>query len=117
MPYKDPKVRKHKAAEYSRAHYEKNIEEVKKRAADKKRQLRTQWSTFKSTLKCTRCGEDHPATLDFHHVDPTQKEFAISSLVRNHQYKKALEETKKCLVLCANCHRKHHYQEKKNPAL
>ena len=62
---------------------------------------------IKSELKCERCGFDHPAALDFHHKDPTQKSFGISA--NKHIGKeKVLEEIKKCKVLCANCHRIEH---------
>jgi predicted HNH restriction endonuclease len=36
--------------------------------------------------------------------------------VSNGQFKKAYKEITKCIVLCANCHRIHHHNEK-NPAL
>lgn len=54
--------------------------------------------------KCVRCGfDEHQAALVPHHVDPSKKEFAIGdgnikSLAR------MLEEAKKCILLCQNCH-------------
>jgi hypothetical protein len=112
MPYKDESTRKRKAKEYSRKHYEANQEEVKKRTKDKKALLKEEWYTFKRTLKCTKCGFDHIAALDFHHEDPSKKEHNVNRLISNGQYRKAYEEIKKCIVLCANCHRIHHYEEK-----
>jgi predicted HNH restriction endonuclease len=35
----------------------------------------------------------------------------VHRLVANGTITKAREEIKKCVVLCANCHRKHHYEE------
>jgi NMD protein affecting ribosome stability and mRNA decay len=61
---------------------------------------------LKKGLKCEICGFDHPAALDFHHIDPTQKKFAISP--NRHNKKEVLEEIKKCKVLCSNCHRIEH---------
>ena len=62
---------------------------------------------IKIKLKCKQCGFAHPAALDFHHKDPTQKSFGISA--NKHIDKvKILEEIKKCEVLCANCHRIEH---------
>lgn len=77
-----------------------------------KANLREQWQEYKATLMCTVCSESHPATLDFHHVvrDPTNRK--LGKLLRNGAYKDAYEEIKKCVVLCANCHRKHHHQER-----
>lgn len=59
-------------------------------------------------VSCCECGETHPAMLDFHHTDPTQKDKAISSI---HSKKKIIEEAKKCVVLCSNCHRKLHWDQ------
>jgi hypothetical protein len=53
---------------------------------------------------CAICGfDEHPAALQFHHVDPGQKSFTIRngetrSLARMRQ------EASKCVLLCANCH-------------
>jgi hypothetical protein len=66
---------------------------------------------IKQDLKCIKCGESHPATLDFHHNDPTTKEKSISSM-KDHTKAKILEEIKKCDILCSNCHRIHHYEER-----
>ena len=115
MPYKDKSVKKQKHKEYSREHYLKNQEEVKKRTAEKKKQQRIDWDTFKRTLKCAKCGFSHPAALDFHHTDPTKKDAIVSKFSKDGQYKRAMEEIEKCVVLCSNCHRIHHYEERKNP--
>ena len=44
--------------------------------------------------------------LEFHHIDPNTK----VKYVTPHRvgFEKALEEAKKCMVLCANCHREEH---------
>lgn len=57
--------------------------------------------------RCMRCGYDTcGAALEFHHIDPNQKDFTIS----NERLKliEAIEESKKCVLLCANCHREIH---------
>lgn len=58
--------------------------------------------------KCAICGghfED--CCYDFHHLDPTKKDFAISSCNTNgaRSWLKIRDELKKCAVLCSNCHR------------
>ncbi len=61
--------------------------------------------------KCVKCGYDeHPTVLEFHHLDPNQKDFTISG---NHARKWDLvkEELDKCILLCANCHRLVHAEE------
>ena len=56
---------------------------------------------------CIICGESEKACIDFHHVDPSTKSFSISG--NGYVAKQAvLEELKKCVCLCANCHRKVH---------
>ncbi len=53
---------------------------------------------------CLHCGFDgHPAAFDFHHRDPTQKDFMISSA--NAGWERLKTELDKCDLLCANCHR------------
>ena len=57
------------------------------------------------------CLEDHPACLDFHHKDRSDKEFRIAGSYNTRRRDLLLEEARKCQVLCANCHRKLHYRE------
>jgi len=116
MPYKDKSVRKSKHKEYSRKHYEGNYAKRREELNARRQELKGEWLKYKATLKCTACGFDHIAALDFHHEDPTQKEHNINRLVSDGRFKKAYEEIEKCIVLCANCHRIHHWNEK-NPAL
>jgi hypothetical protein len=112
MPYKDESVKKAYHKEQSHKYYENNKEKIKLRHAIARKKHREEWHTFKCTLKCTKCGFNHPAALDFHHEDPNTKTGNVYFFASGGQYKKAYEEIKKCIVLCANCHRIHHYQEK-----
>ena len=111
MPYKDVNVRKSKQAQYSRKNYEGNYAKRRKELNDRKKELREQWYEFKRTLKCTKCGFDHFAALDFHHEDPSKKEHNVNQLISDGRFAKAYKEVEKCIVLCANCHRIHHYDE------
>lgn len=57
--------------------------------------------------KCCICGFDKfQEALEFHHVNPEEKEFSIGG---SHTITKSLEkqltEMKKCILVCANCHR------------
>jgi hypothetical protein len=74
-----------------------------------------EWREYISKQRCATCGENHPATLDHHHLDPTQKRFTVGAY-RSRPWPTLLKEIAKCVVLCANCHRKLEYdkrQEKK----
>jgi len=127
MPYKDPKDprRKESLRKGSAKYYSKNKEKVKKLTNRNKILLRERWIEFKSSKKCRYCGAAHPAIIDFHHVIRDNTKIKVHYLVRNGQYQRAMEEVKKCIPLCANCHRIHHWEErrakerlrkKKNPA-
>lgn len=55
--------------------------------------------------KCEECGYDKcNAALDFHHRDPFQKDFTISTS-RKRTLDELKKEVDKCSLLCANCHR------------
>lgn len=66
------------------------------------------WESRKELLEmmgncCSNCGfTGNPATLQFHHTDPSNKKYSLYSknLLRSDRY----EEAKKCIILCANCH-------------
>ena len=57
---------------------------------------------------CAHCGyKGKPEALDHHHVNPSDKTIAVASHWRTSykQFEKMKKEWKKCIVLCANCHR------------
>jgi transposase-like protein len=55
--------------------------------------------------RCLRCGfSDHPAALEFHHTDPSTKEFNLSQHGVTRSLDKARAEARKCVLLCSNCH-------------
>jgi transposase len=54
---------------------------------------------------CVLCGYDgHPAALHFHHLDPSEKRCTLSRAGHTRNFEEALEEARKCVLLCANCH-------------
>lgn len=114
MPFKDPIKRAEKAKEYRKRHYEKNKEAITSKVQSRKRRLRQEFAAYKASLACSHCGQNHPATLDFHHVirDPSNRK--INELLKRGAVEKAMKEIEeKCVVLCANCHRIHHWDEAK----
>jgi hypothetical protein len=113
MPYKNAQIRKAKAAEYSKKYYEANKKKAMLANAVNKRKKRRAFQEWKATLSCSQCGFSHVAALDFHHLDAKTKEGIVSELIREGRFKKAKAEAEKCIVLCANCHRVHHFEEKK----
>lgn len=76
-----------------------------------------EWWSIAATvteLKCEVCGYDkHSSGLDFHHKNPEEKEGTIHQMMNGPapnetNVQKFIAEIKKCVVLCANCHREHH---------
>lgn len=68
---------------------------------------------YKAKHPCIKCGERHIACLDFHHRDPEQKELTLSLAVARASLDRLQAEVEKCDILCSNCHRKHHWNERK----
>jgi predicted HNH restriction endonuclease len=112
MPYKDPLKRKEKQQEYSKKYYADNTQKVKDATKKTDATFKKKWKEFKETLSCLECGAYHSAILDFHHIDPEMKNDSVHKLVQAKSYRKALEEVQQCVVLCANCHRVYHYNER-----
>lgn len=99
-------------AKYGKDHYEKNKKYYVDKAAEYKRKNKEGWNLYKSTLKCAICGVNHPPTLlEFHHIIRTGKKEKVYKLIGHGRFKAALEETKKCIVLCSNHHREWHWIE------
>jgi transposase-like protein len=55
--------------------------------------------------RCALCGfDDYAGALQFHHIDPARKAFALSREGVTRSLASAREEAAKCALLCANCH-------------
>lgn len=58
--------------------------------------------------RCQICGYNNCISAqELHHIDPSQKELAFNSAA-NYKWEPLREELKKCIQLCANCHREVH---------
>ena len=56
--------------------------------------------------KCERCGYNRcNAALDFHHKDPSQKDFGIAAKGHTRSWDAIKKELDKCELVCSNCHR------------
>ena len=62
--------------------------------------------------KCEICGYDKPcfAAFCFHHINPAEKEFQISS--KTLAYDNLIQEVDKCQLLCVRCHAEIHEAER-----
>ena len=72
-------------------------------------------SIVNCVLECEICGYDKCAgSLDFHHKNPEEKKFHIGrGIGLRYNKERILEEIKKCIIVCSNCHREIHYNEEK----
>lgn len=115
---RNPEKEKERWHKYYLEHKQQVIERTKKWAEDNREKRREisremrgrrykEFLKLKEGLSCIICGESDPPCLDFHHLDSSQKEYQISDLVMSKE--KMREELKKCVPVCANCHRKIHY--------
>ena len=57
--------------------------------------------------KCQICGYNRCINaLEFHHLNPNEKDFQISGISKSFETMK--KEVDKCILVCANCHREIH---------
>lgn len=83
------------------------------RVSDRRRELKLLAVEYKGGC-CEKCGYDKCiAALEFHHLDPNEKDFGISSSGHTRSFEKLKIELDKCIMVCANCHREIHDEERK----
>lgn len=58
--------------------------------------------------KCERCSYDNClSALEFHHLDPLEKDFSVSDF-NSSNIDELKPELDKCILVCSNCHREIH---------
>lgn len=112
MPYKD----KAKQLEAQRKWYAKNKARHKKTVAENnaayRRECNEKMRALKAGKTCSRCPEGRWQCLDYHHIDPSTKEYTVGKMVAQRLSWELIErEISKCILLCANCHRIEHMQD------
>ena len=74
-------------------------------AVARRRQVAKEILVDEAGGSCRICGYDRDmAALQFHHLDPTQKEFSLSMNGVTRGIEAMRREAGKCILLCANCH-------------
>jgi hypothetical protein len=94
---------KEKAYTYFKA----NVQKSGKRANQSRIILTKLVEQIKEKYGCSICGEKEGCCLDFHHIND-DKNLDIGSLAAKKKRREIFEEINKCIVVCANCHRKIH---------
>ena len=77
--------------------------------SERRRKLKDMAIKYKGG-KCEKCGYNKcNGALDFHHLNPLEKDFSISSTGTTKSFERIKKELDKCILVCANCHREIHY--------
>lgn len=83
--------------------------EYLKSAVSQRRKLLKKKAVSYLGEKCSLCGYDTCIdALEFHHIDPTQKDFGISYKGITRSWEKIKDELDKCILVCLNCHKEIH---------
>jgi hypothetical protein len=107
MPYKDKEKKRANARLHRRKHRAHRNAVANHRRAFMER--------VKRFVGCVDCPERDPCCLEFHHCFGS-KDFDVSQGCQKSMVR-IKNEIRKCVVLCANCHRKRHAKEKRLASL
>ena len=79
---------------------------------ERMRKLKSKMIEYKGGC-CSRCGYDkYQGALEFHHLDPKEKDFNPSHLKKYTFNERIMSELDKCILVCSNCHREIHHELK-----
>jgi hypothetical protein len=94
-----------RSKQYYRENREKHLAAVGKQRHKQSHKLRAALSQVKRHNGCCCCSEAEPVALDFHHMrDKAVLVSKLPSLCA--KWSRVVAELVKCVVICANCHRK-----------
>jgi hypothetical protein len=113
MPFKDIDTRRAYMKEYSKKHYEANIEGYKAKSAASNKKLRLRNRDYIKNIKesnpCMDCGKSYPFyVMHFDHI--YDKNGSVSDLSRaSSSIERIQKEIDNCELVCANCHAERTY--------
>jgi hypothetical protein len=97
---------------YSGQHYIDNKDAYIINIRKRKTFLRSFIFRVKRRSVCSICGEKRYWVLEFHHTGELKKEYGISKMASNGcSISKIKTELRKCIIVCANCHKDIHHGE------
>lgn len=80
---------------------------------ERKKDMKAFVDEYKKDKMCEICGLADFRVLEFHHARG-KKEFCIGNVKKlGYGPKKIMEEIEKCDILCGNCHKILHYEERR----
>lgn len=86
------------------------------RVSNLNRRIKNREFLYSHKTPCIKCGEDRLYVIDFHHINPADKKMSLSTHTKDFSEDIVLNEIKKCVCLCSNCHREFHYIYGKHPS-
>lgn len=97
-----------KQQEWKKINYQNNKEKHRLKQQERRKEIRVLIESLKGP--CIVCGETDKCCIDFHHINPEDKDFEIGDVgTRKWGNKRIIEEVKKCVSICSNHHRQLHY--------
>jgi hypothetical protein len=96
--------------EKSKQWYQDNKEKQRLYSKEARLKKRKWFDDIMDEKSCTNCGNNDNRVLEWHHRDPSTKSFEVGTAFTKVGRAKLLAEMEKCIVLCANCHRIHHWE-------
>ncbi|MBU3913373.1 MAG: hypothetical protein KKB21_02830 [Nanoarchaeota archaeon] len=108
MPFKNPEDRR----DYRRKWYARNRKSELIHVQRRKKEIKEWVWNYKKSLKCTICSQSHPAIIDFHHKAGKKDRSIAQMLTDGYSICRIKKELLNCEILCANCHRKIHFEER-----
>lgn len=76
--------------------------------AKRRKKLKLKAVEYKGSC-CSICNYDKCIdALEFHHLDPSKKDFGISKHGYTRSWEKVKNELDKCILVCSNCHKEIH---------
>lgn len=91
--------------------YYKNHQKWRKTHTKTRLEKKEKLQEIRKSNPCSKCNDGRFYVIDFHHLDPKQKDFQISQ-GESKGWEAILKEIEKCIALCKNCHAEFHYLEK-----
>lgn len=99
----------------SKSSYKKNKQPYIERARKFRQTQICRIKAYLNELKsfgCSQCDEKRFWCIDFHHLNASEKDYAISDLLSFGSIHKIVKELNKCVMLCKNCHADTHFKMK-----
>jgi predicted HNH restriction endonuclease len=88
--------------------YSDRAEYLKMAVSRRRKQLKQKAVDYKGG-QCEVCGYNRCSdALEFHHLDPNEKDFGLSQKGITRAWEKVQQELDKCAMVCSNCHKEIH---------